>query len=137
MRKFLFLIAAITLTLQLLGQAQKTYVKSFPNPTQVITISVNGPVEIKEWEQPFIRVLTTVSIENTNSNVLAALMQAGRYQLKTKHTENRMEIYSPTEQDPIKFQGKLLTEQISFVIYVPKHTEVQMKEEKDSITIIQ
>jgi len=133
MKQQLILFIIIVCTTNLIGQAQKIFVKSFANPAPIITISVNGSTQIKEWDQPFIRVLTTVTIKNSNNNVLTALAQAGRYQLKTKHTENKQQIYSPSNFDPIKFQGKQLTEQISFIIYVPNFSEVIVNENEKNL----
>lgn len=124
MRKFIFLIAAITLTLQLVGQTQKTFVKSFPNPETSINIEVDGTVEVKEWEQPFVRVLTTVNIDNGNNSVLTTLAKTGRYRLLTKNTVSNTTVYKNEKHDPLKYKGQLITEKIEYIIFVPKYSKV-------------
>ncbi len=126
MRKYIILTIAIILSLQLLGQTQKTFVKSFPNPSTTITVNLNAPIEFKEWNQPYVRILTKVILDNGNSNVLTAIAKSGRYRLLAKQSEKSTEIYRSTALNPLKYKGQLLKEQISYTIFVPKNAEVNV-----------
>lgn len=126
MRKYIILIIVTTLTINLFGQTQKTFVKSFPNPTNSITVDLNGPVEIKEWNQPFVRVLTTVNIDNGNNNVLTELAKTGRYRLLTKQTESNTTVYTNEKHDPLKYRGQTITEKIEYTVFVPMYSKVKV-----------
>lgn len=132
MRKYTILIIVTIVSIHLFGQTQKTFVKSFPNPSSSITVELNGPVEVKEWDQPFVRVLTTVSLDNGNSNVLTTLSRTGRYSLLTKNTESNTTIHTTTEHNPLKYKGQLIKEEIGYTIYVPQYSKVNVVGENKS-----
>lgn len=133
MKKSILLTMTIMWTLLVVGQTQKTFVKSFTNTASSVTVSVNGPVEVEEWNEPYVRVLTNVDMDNTTKNVLMAVATSGRYKLSIKTTENGTLIYSNEEFDPIKFKGQILNEDITYKVFVPLHTDVKIIKTKQEL----
>jgi len=130
MKKYGLLITTLFWTMMVIGQTQKTFVKSFPNSNSTITVDVNGPVEVHEWDQPFVRVLTTVKLDRGTSNVLISIMKSGRYKL-IKTSRNGTDVYTIGELNPLKYKGQVIKEDISYKIYVPNFTKIIVKGKKD------
>jgi len=67
MRHFLNIFILLLVSNIVFAQAQRTFVKSFNlKGDNFITLHLNGPVVVKEWNETFVRVLTNVTFDNAN-----------------------------------------------------------------------
>jgi len=119
----LFLLVSITM----LAQTQKTYIKSFPTTSQLIQLDLEGLVEVETWEEPFIRVQAIVSIENGSPEVLKSLMLAGRYQVKTNRDGPQQFLISNNRKKKITIGGKQLKETVNYKVFVPPYSQVKVR----------
>ena len=124
--KKLFTILFLLVSITMLAQTQKTYVKSFPTTSQLIQLDLEGLVEVETWEEPFIRVQAIVSIENGSAEVLKSLMLAGRYQVKTNREGPQQFLISNNRKKKITIGGKQLMETVSYKVFVPQYSQVQV-----------
>ena len=113
--------------------AQKTLVKSFNlKGNNVVQIDLAGDVEVKEWDNPIMRIQISVDIENANSTILKALVKAGRYNLTSKEENDEYVVFAPGVEREVKIKGKTLSENLSYVVFAPKN--VLVKTRLDSAT---
>ncbi|BDS10476.1 hypothetical protein [Aureispira anguillae] len=106
------------------AQAQKTLVKTLAieKETQEAIFALTGDVEVIEWENETIRIMTTITTPNTAENVIKALVAAGRYDYKmVVDKENQtITIDMPKKDRPILINGVDLDDQLNFKIYIPQ-----------------
>jgi len=124
--KKLFITWAIILgTIGLLvAQAQTMLVKTIaaPQNDDTIVFALNGPVETTIWAENTVRIVTTIQTENTNEQLLKALIKAGRYTYKiTKNNEQEtLTIDLPKQGRTVTINGLVLEETLNFKIYIPE-----------------
>ncbi|NBC09344.1 MAG: hypothetical protein GVY26_19315 [Bacteroidetes bacterium] len=116
----LLLFASFTV----MGQqiAEKTLVKSFNlGEAQTVSLNVDAPVEVRETDNPLLRVQMKISIKDGSNALLKSLVRAGRYNLKHAiNEEGTYELTAPALDMPVKIGGKPLADQVSFVIIKPR-----------------
>lgn len=108
-------------TTSLIGQqAEKTLVKSFNlNGLQTVALDVDAPVEVTEWDQPFVRVQMHIELERGSESLLKSLVRTGRYSLISRQEGDTFKIVAPNLEREVKISGHLLNDRISFVIKKP------------------
>lgn len=107
----------------------KTFSKSFnmDGKTQV-ALDLPGEVDLKVWDNPALRIEISVTLpEGTNSAMLNELANVGRYNIVAKPEGDALVITAPNLQKQVKLKGQELKEALSFVVYVPRKIEVQMR----------
>ena len=113
--------------------AEKTLVKSFNlQGNNIVQLDLAGDIEVKEWDNPIMRVQISVSIENSNSTILKALVKAGRYNLSSVEENGEYRVYAPGVDREVKIKGQKLTENLSYIVFAPK--DVLVKTRLDSAT---
>ncbi len=127
-----FTILTVT-TFATAQSVEKTFVKSFNlQGNNIVILDLNGDVEVKEWDNKLVRVQMTVSLESSSTNILKALLQAGRYNLKSNDTEDGYVINMPGMQKEIK--GRKLGEKVKYLIYAPSDVLVKMQDSASTST---
>ncbi len=63
MKKNITILLILISSTFLFGQVQQTYVKSFVEEALTVSLNLSGKVEVVEWEEDFVRVHATVSLE--------------------------------------------------------------------------
>lgn len=115
----LLLFAATSLIGQ---QAEKTLVKSFNlGGLQTVSLGVDAPVEVTDWDQPFLRVQMHIEIDRGTEGLLKSLVRAGRYNLTSEQEEGIYTITAPNLEREVKIGGHLLSDKVSFVIKKPRN----------------
>ena len=125
MKKFFLtwitLLGIVALTF---GQAQKTLVKTLAveQTTYEATFALKGNVEVEEWDNQTIRIITTISTTNTPENVLKALVVAGRYnyEMTVDKINQTITVDMPKKEQTIIINGIDLDDKLEYKIYVPK-----------------
>ena len=136
MKGLLFVIISLLTINGVFGQTQKTFVKSFPlNGDNFVVLNLEGDVEVKEWSEPFARVHTNVTLENASSQVLKLFLMQGRYKLNTGYQDGAKFIASSPRSANIKYKGQDLNETVTYTVFVPQHTEVQITNNEDETTV--
>ncbi len=126
-----FALALLGITTSALAQGtEKTLVKSFRlDDISQVSFGVNANVEVKHWNEPHLRILITIKLENGNEYLLKSLVANGRYNLKGTVENGIFSIFAPALTKEIKFKdGQKLHEVISFEVYIPESVEVQIEE---------
>ncbi|MCI4650725.1 hypothetical protein [Phaeodactylibacter sp.] len=114
----LLLFATTTLIGQ---QVEKTLVKSFNlGGLQTVSLNVEAPVEVVDWDQPFMRVQMHIELDRGSEALLKSLVRAGRYNLTADEAEGTYSIVAPNLGREIKIGGQPLNDRISFVIKKPR-----------------
>jgi hypothetical protein len=132
MKKLLtVLVLVFGLTTIINAQTVKTLTKSVAlNQTQKAYAVLPGEVAVSEWNENFIRVTTTVKVENMSDNIVKRLIMVGRYGLETKEDKSgdMMIIKMPKVAHHVTVQGVELDESYSFEIYCPKGYRIIVKD---------
>ena len=121
----LFLLAGAGLFAQTI---EKTFVRSFNlMGAQETVLRVDAPVEVKTWAQSIARVQMTVGLTSGSESMLRSLAQAGRYNLKGQLEEAQYTISVPGLEREVLVNGKALTEEITYVVFVPENVRVSVE----------
>lgn len=125
----LLALALLGISTSTLAQgSEKTLVKSFrlDNISQV-NFGINAPVKVKHWNEPHMRILLTIKLDNGNQYLLKNLVANGRYNLKGTVENGIFSIFAPALAKEIMFKdGQKLQETISIEVYIPEGLEVQI-----------
>ncbi len=137
MREILIVLLSFLIVSSVLGQAQTTFVKSFKlNGNDYVILNLDGEVEVKEWEDSFLRIHTNVAIDNASSQALKAFSMQGRYNLKPSITDDgSLSIEAVPRPVNVKYKGQTLGENVTYTVFIPKNVgiEVNGKEIETSI----
>lgn len=131
MKKFFLtwitLLGVVALTF---AQTQKTLVKTLPVecPTYEAIFALKGQVDVEEWNNKTIRIVTTITTANTPENVLKALVAAGRYdyEMTIDDMNQTITIDMPKKENAIMINGVDLDDQLDYKIFVPKGMNYQI-----------
>ena len=116
-------------------QAEKTLVKSFNlNGYESVAIGMDAPVEVRTWNNPFLRVQIQISLENGSDALLKSLVQAGRYNLRYEIIDGEYNVYAPSLDRIVKIGGKPLNDQVQFVVFAPEGVTVMLPENAEEPT---
>jgi hypothetical protein len=120
---FTLTILLLFATTTLIGQqVEKTLVKSFNlGGLQTVALNVDAPVEVVDWDQPFLRVQMHIELDRGSEALLKSLVRAGRYNLTAEETEDIYSIVAPNLNREIKIGGQPLNDQVSFVVKKPRN----------------
>lgn len=118
------LLFAVVLMAQ--GQAEKNIVKSYPHEgASTITLAANGVIEVEEWDEDIVRLVTHIHAVNFNEATLKALAQAGRYTATAKNVDNTLILTMLKAQREIVIRGIKVEERYRFKVYVPRGITVE------------
>ncbi|BDS12194.1 hypothetical protein [Aureispira anguillae] len=113
-------------------QVQKNIVKSYQHTgSKVITLAVDGNVDIQEWDQKIVRLVTTIDAVNFNDATLKALAEAGRYTATSKEVDGSMILTMLKAQRELVIRGVKIQEKYTFQIFVPRGVTVEQVQHKD------
>ena len=130
----LILLMAIMLftTIDSNAQVQKNMVKSYQyTGVKTIKLAVEGTVEVEEWDEQLVRLITTIDAVNFNEQTLKALAEAGRYTCASKDNYQELILTMVKAQRELVLRGIKIEEKYSFKIFVPKGVTVeQVKHEE-------
>ena len=108
-------------------QAEKTLVKSFNlKGSDVVTLDLDGAIEVKEWNNEIMRIQMTISVENGSSSMLKSLIQVGRYNLMSVVENGDLKIFAPAMKKEIKARGRVLKENIVYTVFTPENVTVKL-----------
>ena len=118
------------------GQAQKTLVKSLDTKgATVLVAAMQGEFKVKETETHFVRVTTTINVENFSEDILKKLVEVGRYNIHTEADANgKMMLLMPALEKRVIIKGVDLIEHLSFEIEVPKGVKVEITSKSTQAT---
>ncbi|TNE56260.1 MAG: hypothetical protein EP344_12850 [Bacteroidetes bacterium] len=89
-----------------------------------IKLDLPGPVDLKVWNKPTVRMEITVSLANGNMSMLDQLATVGRYNLKSVAQDDILLITAPNLYREVRVKGVELKERVSYVVFVPQDVEV-------------
>lgn len=138
LKNFFSVLVLMFVTISLTAQtAEKTLVKSFNlQGNDVVLLDLDGQIEIKEWDNPIMRVQIVVSLENSNSTILKALVKAGRYNLTGGEEKGEYRVHAPGIDREVKIKGKVLTENLSYIVFAPKDVLVKTRLETTTSAVM-
>lgn len=120
------LVLAFSATAQTTG---KTFFKSFNTDGMgLVALDLPGTVDLKVWDNPSLRIEISVSLpDGANISMLNELANVGRYNLVAKTEGGALVITAPNLQKQVRVKGEELKEIFSFVVFVPKKMEVELR----------
>ena len=134
--KTLLLIPLLLLSSIAIGQAERTFVKSFNlQGRQTVILNLGENIQVNVWESELMRVQMTVSTLSINDGMLKSIAESGRYMLKNEMTAQAFVVTVPSAQRSIKINGNDLKETITYTVYVPKNITV-LKNTDPNSTIV-
>ncbi len=103
------------------GQVVKTIYKTFSDLEKIsaLNLKFDCEIEVEEWTESRILVETKVSMANSNKNILAALVEAGRYELVVTEGST-LGLDFKKINNVITYKGIKAPETITVKVYVPK-----------------
>lgn len=114
-------------------QVEKTLVRSFNlQGSQVVALRMDGPIEVKTWNNNFLRVQMEISIEEGSEALLKSLVQAGRYNLVYEINDQAYTVTAPKLGLEVKVGGKPLQDKVSYIIFAPENILVKVPESKSA-----
>ena len=125
----LILVFAFTATF---AQTEKTLTKSVAlNETHTAYEMLPGEVAVTEWNESFVRITTTINVENMSENIVKRLVIVGRYSIEAQEDKfgKMMVIKMPKAAHHVTVQGVELAETYTFEINAPKGYKVVVKED--------
>ena len=108
------------------AQIQKNIVKSYSTDgAQLIQLAADGIVEIEEWDEKIVRLVTTVDAVNFNEATLKALAEAGRYTCTAKAHDGTLILTMLKAQKQLTIRGTTIKEKYQFKVFVPRGTTIE------------
>jgi hypothetical protein len=129
MKRLITLITLILTTSLVFGQTEKTLVKTFNlQGNTSVALNLNGNVTVEEWGESTLRVHMTISLENTNVNMLKYLITQSRYNLVLENTDTGVKISAPGRNQAVVINkaGDVLKETVTYTVFVPRNTQVKI-----------
>jgi hypothetical protein len=116
-----FCFTILLLTPSLYGQgAEKVLVKSFNlEGNNAVKLDLPGIVDVREWDNAYVRVEMHVSVSNVTESLLRSLIEAGRYNIQGKTEDGMYVITVPGLQKQVKVGGREIEEFFCFTVSYP------------------
>jgi hypothetical protein len=121
----LILLPLLMLHSIILGQTEKTFVKSvnlFGRQTVVLNLGEN--ITLIPTDNDFLRVQMTVKLPAYNEAMLKAIAETGRYILKTDITVQEVIVTAPNLTNTLKLNNIDVQEFVAYQVFVPKSITV-------------
>jgi hypothetical protein len=124
--KTLLTIPLLLLSIVSIGQAERTFVKSFNlQGRQTVILNLGDNIQVNQSDNELMRVLMTVSTPTMSDAMLKSIAESGRYMLKNDMTApSTFVVTVPGVQRTIKINGNDLKETITYTVFVPKNVTV-------------
>jgi hypothetical protein len=130
------LFPLLLLTSIAIGQAERTFVKSFNlQGRQTVILNLGDNIQVNQWDSDLMRVQMTVSTPTISDAMLKSIAESGRYMLKNDMTAQAFIVTVPAAQRSIKINGNDLKETFTYTVYVPKNVTF-LKNTDPSIKIV-
>lgn len=122
-----FILGGLLLFASVTGQAQssKTFIKSFVNSSNQVTIETECTKVIKNWDNSYLRIYLTIE-SNVSESILGSLATAGRYDHVAKLENGVLVITMPNLVRQVSIGGVPIIEKLTMEVFLP-----------DSVTILQ
>lgn len=129
MKTFFTLIALLLVFANgLIGQTQKTLVKTLALAPNTVNLQLDLPttIEVQEWDEPTLRLVTTINA-NVEENVLKALITTGRYGYTTTQLATGVTLIQMPKMDiNVTVRGHALEEDLQVLIYIPRNLNYEI-----------
>ena len=114
-------------------QVEKTLVKSFNlEGNQQVALQMDGPIEVRTWNNNFLRVQMQVTLREGSEALLKSLVQAGRYNLRHEIEEETYKVLAPMLAMEVKVGGKPLQDEVSYIVFAPENVIVKVPDSKSA-----
>lgn len=105
--------------------AEKVLVKSFNlEGNYAVKLELPGIVEVKEWDNSYMRIEMHISVAHVTEGLLHTLIQSGRYNIYGKTEEGIYKVFIPGLGKQVKVSGKEIEETFSFVVTRPASASI-------------
>ncbi|MBK7408762.1 MAG: hypothetical protein IPJ40_12305 [Saprospirales bacterium] len=84
-----------------------------------VQLDLPGIVEVKEWDNTYMRIEMHVSVAHITETLLRTLIQSGRYNIYGKTEEGVYKVFIPGLFKQVKVGGREIEETFSFTILCP------------------
>ncbi|MEN9610342.1 MAG: hypothetical protein RLZZ628_1156 [Bacteroidota bacterium] len=108
------------------AQTEKIFAKSFhPQGRQTLVLNLADKVEVREWDNPMVRIQIKIALSNSGEGLLKALVETGRYHLSTVFEEQTVTVAAPRMTVPVQL-GNGSKELVSYLIFAPRNVAVKI-----------
>lgn len=126
--KFLYTAIAFLLVIaNSYAQATLKFNQTFAsmNAVKVLMDVESEHIQVKTIKGTRIVVETLIKISSPNNRLLEFIAESGRYDLEKKFDDNQhhLTLISKKNKDVITIKGKEISEEFTYIIYVPEATE--------------
>jgi hypothetical protein len=120
------LFPLLLLTSIAIGQAERTFVKSFNlQGRQTVILNLGDNIQVNQWDGELMRVQMTVSTPSINNAMLKSVAESGRYMLKNDMTApSTIVVTAPAAEKGFKINGNEVKEIITYTVFVPKNVTI-------------
>jgi hypothetical protein len=108
------------------AQGQKVLIKSFQTDSKELVVDMVGRVLVNEWDENYVRVMSSIEVNNFSEQVLMRLLMVGRYSITSETIDGALIIKMPRIADQISIKGEVLEEVLEYQIFVPRGTKVNV-----------
>lgn len=132
MKTLFTIFAFIIATASISAQTEKVLSKSIDiEDSHTAYVMLPGDVAVNEWNENFVRITTTVTVQNMDETVVKRLVLVGRYDMEitTDKFGHLILIKMPNIANMVAVQGVELVESYSFEINAPKGFKVVVKDD--------
>lgn len=129
---FTLIIFVFGLATTMTAQTEKAITKSIDlEETHTAYVMLPGNVEVSEWNESYMRITATITVENMSETVVKRLIIVGRYNIETRTDKfgKMMVVEMPNVANFVAVQGVDLLESYTFEISAPKGYRVVVKED--------
>ena len=119
------LFPLLLLTSIAIGQAERTFVKSFNlQGRQTVILNLGDNIQVNRWDNDLMRVQMTDSTPSMNNAMLKSVAESGRYMLKNEMTAPVFIVTVPATEKGMKINGNDVKEIITYTVFVPKNVTI-------------
>lgn len=120
----LFIIFFMGLTT--IAQEPAQIIQTLANRESQMTVLLDGPIRLKEWDKPYIQVKTTILTTGLRKEILHRLVATNRYKLTENTVDGMLYVEALGIRKQIIIRGANLKENFSYEILVPKGTAINL-----------
>ena len=91
-----------------------------------IVVDLGMNVEVVEWEQAHMKVVTTITPKNYGGEKLAWFVSKGLFNTVAKPEEGKTVVFYPLADKTFKINGKTTEQDITYIIHVPQGADLEV-----------
>lgn len=117
--KFAISFLFSVLFIQLSAQVEKTIVQNLRLKSEQLQINLDYPYEVFYCDNTHLKIVTNITLYNSQNQTLKTLVENGQYLLKLKPTGDAFELVDNTVREKAKVNENSIRDNVFYKIYLP------------------